>query len=393
MKIEDILITGLGVISAAGNNLVATLDSFSSGKRNAGEVTLFETDLRYPVFEVQALPKKFVLAGQRTVSLAFCAVSEALQEAELGDALSKMRVGVCMGTTVASQLNDLEFYESYRNTGSAPMTAVDRYAKGNLADCISRIIKAQGPSLTVVNACSSGSDAIGVALTWLKNSLCDIAIAGGADELNRIPYCGFSSLGIVSRDLCAPFDRDRRGLNLGEGAGVLILETEESALQRGKVSDVYLTGYGSACDAYHLTAPRPDGCGLRASIAKALADSGITSQQVSFVNAHGTATIDNDLIEGKVLGDVFGPGLKVLSTKGFTGHTLGATGGMEAVFTVAGLRSGWLPASAGFYNKDEAIPITPVQEKTDVSGYYAVSTSLAFGGNNAALVFKRNMKP
>ena len=389
----DILITGLGVISAAGNNLVATLDSFASGKRNAGEVSLFETSLPYPAFEVKKIPDEFFHKGQRTLSLALCAVSEALREAELDDALSKLRVGVCMGTTVASQLNDLEFYTSYRNTGSAPMTAVDRYVKGNLAECISRKIKAPGPSLTVVNACSSGTDAIGVALSWLKNGLCDIAIAGGADELNRIPYCGFGSLGIVSRDLCAPFDRERTGLNLGEGAGVLVLETEESAQQRGKATDMYLTGYGSASDAYHLTAPHPDGSGLRASISKALADSGIASQQVGFVNAHGTATIDNDLVEGKVLGDIFGPGLKVLSTKGFTGHTLGAAGGMEAVFTVAGLRSGWIPASAGFHNKDEAIPITPVQEKTAVSGLYAVSTSLAFGGNNAALVFRRNMKP
>jgi 3-oxoacyl-[acyl-carrier-protein] synthase II len=393
MKIENILITGLGVISAAGNNLVATLDSFASGKRNAGKVSLFETALHYPVFEVRAIPEEFILKGQRTVSLALCAVSEALTEADLNDAPLKVRVGVCMGTTVASQLNDLEFYTSYRNTGSAPMTAVDRYVKGNIAEFISRKIKAQGPSLTVVNACSSGTDAIGVALSWLKNGLCDIAIAGGADELNRIPYCGFGSLGIVSRDLCTPFDRERTGLNLGEGAGVLVLETEESAQQRGKATDMYLTGYGSASDAYHLTAPHPDGSGLRASISKALADSGIASQQVGFVNAHGTATIDNDLVEGKVLGDIFGPGLKVLSTKGFTGHTLGAAGGMEAVFTVAGLMSGWVPASAGFHNKDEAIPITPLQEKTAVSGHYAVSTSLAFGGNNAALVFRRNMKP
>ncbi|MFZ3138100.1 MAG: beta-ketoacyl-[acyl-carrier-protein] synthase family protein [Thermodesulfovibrionales bacterium] len=392
MKIENILITGLGVISAAGNNLVETLDSFASGQRNASKVSLFETSLPYPAFEVKQIPKEFFQKGQRTLSLALCAVSEALTEADLNNAPLKLRVGVCMGTTVASQLNDLEFYTSYRNTGSAPMTAVDRYVKGNLAECISRKFKGQGPSLTVVNACSSGSDAIGVALSWLKNGLCDIAIAGGADEFNRIPYCGFGSLGIVSRDLCAPFDRERTGLNLGEGAGVMVLETEESAQQRGKVSDLYLTGYGSASDAYHLTAPRPDGSGLRASISKALANSGIEPKQVGFVNAHGTATIDNDLVEGKVLGDIFGPGLKVLSTKGFTGHTLGAAGGMEAVFTVAGLRNCWIPASAGFITKDEAIPITPVQEKTAVPGHYAVSTSLAFGGNNAALVFRRNMK-
>ena len=201
-------------------------------KRTAGPVTLFDTPLKYPVFEVKNIPDNFYLEGQRTLSLALCAIDEALKDAALDD-LSSFRVGVCLGTTVASQLNDLEFYKSYRTTGSAPMTSVDKYLKGNLSEFVSRRIKAKGPALTVVNACSSGTDAIGVALSWLKNGLCDIAVAGGADEINRVPLCGFGSLGIVSMDLCAPFDRDRKGLNLGEGAGVVVLETKESAGKEG----------------------------------------------------------------------------------------------------------------------------------------------------------------
>jgi 3-oxoacyl-(acyl-carrier-protein) synthase len=390
--VKNVLITGLGVISAAGGNLDETLNSFAYEKRNAGRVSLFETVLNYPVFEVREIPEEITLEGQRTLSLALCAVYEALGEADLDAGLANFRVGVCMGTTVASQLNDLEFYKSYRSDGSAPMTAVDRFLKGNLAQCISRKIGAHGPSLTVVNACSSGTDAIGAALSWLKNGLCDIAIAGGADELSRIPYCGFGSLGIVSPDLCAPFDRDRKGLNLGEGAGVLVMETADSARQREKTSDLYIGGYGSGGDAYHLTSPSPDGTGLKAAIHKALTDSGVAPQQVSFVNAHGTATIENDIVEGKVLKNIFGADLKMLSTKGFTGHALGAAGGMEAVFTAICLRKGWIPASAGFENMDEAISIAPVKSRTAINGSYAVSTSLAFGGNNAALVFKRDEK-
>jgi 3-oxoacyl-(acyl-carrier-protein) synthase len=380
-----IRITGLGAVSAAGGNVAETLNSFTLKKRNAGEVTLFDTPLKYPVFEVKNIPDNYYLEGQRTLSLALCAIDEALKDAALDD-LSSYRVGVCLGTTVASQLNDLEFYRSYRTAGSAPMTPVDRYLKGNLAEFVSRRIKAQGPALTVVNACSSGTDAIGVALSWLNNGLCDIAIAGGADELNRVPLCGFGSLGIVSMDPCAPFDRDRKGLNLGEGAGVVVLETKESAGKRGITSDLFLAGYGSSSDAYHLTAPHPEGTGLKASIKKALADAGIQPDDISFINAHGTATHDNDLVEGNVLANIFGTGLKMLSTKGFTGHTLGAAGGLEAVFATAGLREGWIPASAGFVNKDEAIPLIPVREKTNIAGRYAVSTSLAFGGNNAAIV-------
>jgi len=139
-------------------------------------------------------------------------------------------------------------------------------------------------------------------------------------------------------------------------------------------------------DAYHLTAPRPDGVGLKASLRTALDEAGITPRDVSFVNAHGTGTFDNDQVEGKVLEEIFGPELKMLSTKGYTGHTLGAAGGLEAVFTAVGLREGWIPTSAGFLNRDEAIPLAPVREKTSISGRYAVSTSLAFGGNNAAIV-------
>jgi 3-oxoacyl-(acyl-carrier-protein) synthase len=390
MNRTDMLITGLGAISAAGNGLTGTLDSFAQTKRNAGPVTLFPTVTDCPVFEVQDLPQEYFLEGQRTLSLALIAVDQALTEAGLDD-LSGYRVGVCMGTTVASQLNDLQFYTSYRQQNSASMVAVDRYLKGNLSEFIARRIKARGPALTIVNACSSGTDAIGVALSWLKSDLCDIVIAGGADELNHIPYCGFGSLGIINPGLCAPFDRDRKGLNLGEGAGVMVIEKKSVAQQRSRSTDLFLGGYGSLSDAYHLTAPSPDGVGLKASLRTALAEAGIAPQDVGFVNAHGTGTTDNDQVEGRVLAEVFGPELKMLSTKGYTGHTLGAAGGLEAVFTAAGLREGWIPASAGFLNQDDNIPLAPVREKTPVSGRYAVSTSLAFGGNNAAIVIGRGV--
>ena len=388
MNRTDILVTGLGAISAAGNGLAETLDSFAQAKRNAGPVTLFPTVTDCPVFEVKDIPRDYFLEGQRTLSLALIAVDQAIVEAGIDD-LSCYRVGVCMGTTVASQLNDLLFYTSYRQQNFASMVAVDRFLKGNISEFIARRVKARGPTLTVVNACSSGTDAIGVALSWLKSDLCDIVIAGGADELNHIPYCGFCSLGIVNPGLCTPFDRDRKGLNLGEGAGVMVIEKKSSAEQRGVSSDLFLGGYGSQSDAYHLTAPSPDGVGLKASLRTALEEAGITPREVSFVNAHGTGTFDNDQVEGQVLEGIFGADLKALSTKGYTGHTLGAAGGLEAVFTAAALREGWIPASAGFLNQDEAIPITPVREKTSVSGRYAVSTSLAFGGNNAAIVIGR----
>ena len=388
MRSTRILVTGLGVISAAGTGVSATLDSFRQRQRNARSVSVFKTALSSPVFEVKQIPDEFIIEKNRTLSLALYAVDAALKDAALGD-LAGLRVGVCIGTTVASQLNDLEFYKSYRDTGDAPMEVIGRFLKSNVSEFIARKIKAGGPVLTVVNACSSGTDAIGTALSWLKNGLCDIAVAGGADELNLIPLCGFNSLSIVNPDLCSPFDRDRKGLNLGEGAGILIMETTDSAKARGISSDISIMGYGAAADAYHLTAPRPDGAGLEASINKAMAEAGVKPSDVSFVNAHGTGTTDNDLVEGKVLGRIFGDDIKFLSTKGFTGHTLGAAGGLEAAFTAAALREGWIPASAGFKNKDDAIPVVPVMEETKINGRFALSTSLAFGGNNAALLLGR----
>jgi 3-oxoacyl-[acyl-carrier-protein] synthase II len=385
----DVTITGIGAISAAGADLEENLHTFEHGKPSAGAVSLFPTSLSYPVFEVSDIQMEARDGEKRTISLALCAVDEALRDAGLRSKLSRYRVGVCLGTTVASQLNEIAFYRRYRRSEPVSMRPVDRYLKGDLAEAVARAIGVRGPAITVVNACSSGADAIGVALSWLRNRVCDIAVAGGADELNQVPLCGFGALGILSDSICAPFDRDRKGLNLGEGAGVLVLESEEVSRERGKEPLLYLLGYGSSADAYHLTAPRPDGSGLEASLRWAMAEARIGPDDVCFVNAHGTATPENDKIEGAVFGRVFGKGVKFLSSKGFVGHTLGAAGGVEAAFTAAALREGWIPRSAGFVHRDEEILLCPVREKTPLTGSFAISTSLAFGGNNAAIVISR----
>ncbi len=385
----SVQITGVGVVSAAGLDVPSTLRTFQAGSRSPGRVSLFETTLGSPVFEVTeiAVPES-PSTPMRTVQLALVAVNEALELAGLRPPLASRRVGVCLGTSVACQLNDVDFYAGFKKHGSAPMTSVKRFLRGNLAETVAAAVGADGPCLTVANACSSGADAIGVALSWLRNGVCDIAIAGGADELNRIPFCGFNSLGIMSPEPCRPFDRERQGLNLGEGAGILLLESDRNGRDLARMSGLLLAGYSTFADAYHLTAPRPDGSGLEKSIRDALARASVDPGDVCFVNAHGTATRDNDKVEGEVLARVFGPDIDVISTKGYTGHTLGAAGGIEAVFTAVALEEGWIPASAGFERPDEEIPIRPVTRKKDIAGSCAVSTSLAFGGNNSTLVFR-----
>lgn len=382
---SEVFITGMGVVSAAGADVAESLSSMEAGERNVGPVSLFSSPIDLPVFEVPSLPPRTSPGKMRTLELLELAMEEALANAKL-DSGDGMRVGVALGTTVACQLNDLGFYSTFREKHAAPMDSVDGFLEGNLAEATARRLGLEGPILVVANACSSGTDAIGAAMSWLKAGLCDIAIAGGSDEMNRIPLCGFNSLGVASDEPCAPFDGNRHGLNLGEGAGVLILETAESAARRGIAAGLRVCGYGSFADAYHLTAPHPEGEGLVRAIDAALVQAGIQPSDIAFINAHGTSTPDNDKVEGRTLLRMFGGDIKVLSTKGYTGHTLGAAGGIEAVFTAAGLREGWIPGSAGFQTVDEEIELIPTTEKTEINGRYALSTSLAFGGNNAALV-------
>jgi 3-oxoacyl-[acyl-carrier-protein] synthase-1/3-oxoacyl-[acyl-carrier-protein] synthase II len=253
-----------------------------------------------------------------------------------------------------------------------------------------RVIAAEfgagGPLQTVVNACSAGSDAIGLGAAWIRLGLCDVVIAGGADELYQVTYTGFKSLLIYDDSACKPFDANRKGLNLGEGAAIFILTSEAVRKEVRKNPRGFILGYGSATDAYHPIKTRPDGLGLKMAIQEAMETGRIAPAQIAFVNAHGTGTRDNDLIESRVLNDIL-PGVPFFSTKGYTGHTLGACGAIEAAFTVACLEEGRIPASAGFTTPDpELAPSYPVRQNFGISGRIALSETLAFGGNNAVLI-------
>lgn len=384
--IEAIAISGLGVVSAAGNDAASSLRTLWNATRPAlVPCTVAELPTAVPLFAAAGKAP----AKDRTFHLAMDAVRQALDDAGLHPLPDGFRLGVCLGTTVACQLNDIAFYKAYRETGNPGLEAAERFASGSLSERVARAVRAEGPVLTVVNACSSGTDAMGVALDWLRAGLCDAVLAGGADELSAIPASGFFALGVTSPEPCTPFDRNRQGLNLGEGAGVAVLERATGAARRGRATSLLAAGFGSASDGYHLTAPHPDGLGLERAVRSALKDAGLEPQDIDFVNAHGTATRENDRIEGGALARVFGPDVRVLSTKGYTGHTLGAAGGIETVFTALALREGWIPPSLGFKTRDEAIPFAPLTAVTPIHRRCALSTSLAFGGNNAAFVIAR----
>lgn len=387
---QAVAISGAGCLCAAGMTLSDALQSMLQGERNPQPPVAFKTSHPegFPVFEIcDPLPAPGTDDELlRTTRLALSAAIEALTDAGLeADDLRGMKVGVCVGTTVGSAMNNEEFYRDFRNGEDPSMAPIERYLRSNPAAAVARHFHLDGPCQVVVNACSSGTDAIGLGAAWIRAGLCDIALVGGADELCRTTYNGFSSLMITANEPCKPFDANRKGLNLGEGAGMLVLESDRSLAKRQKKQRGFVLGYGSATDAYHLTAPHPDGAGLRRAVAEALTLGKVTAGELAFINAHGTGTPDNDRVESRVIADLF-PQVPFVSTKCYTGHTLGAAGAIEAALSLACLEQGQIPANAGFSQQDPELPRCPVSEVTSFSGRFALSESLAFGGNNAAVL-------
>jgi 3-oxoacyl-[acyl-carrier-protein] synthase II len=388
-----VAVTGIGCLCAAGLNLKECMASLFKGGCTPHPPSRFSSDhpTAYPVFEIYKTPSAGGSGQQSdlmlTAKFALTAAEEALDNAQLNrKMLPVKRVGVCIGTTTGSAMNNEDFYLDYRSSGRPPMDAITRFLNSNPAKVIAEQYGVVGPCQTIVNACSSGTDAIGLGASWIRSGLCDVVIAGGADELCRVTYDGFISLMITDESPCRPFDVDRKGLNLGEGAAMLVLESEAFCRKRNQVPHTMLLSYGSACDAYHLIAPAPDGRGLKQAIATAMAACPKAVDNIAFINVHGTGTLDNDRVESQVLNELL-TGVPFLSTKGYTGHTLGAAGAIEAAFTIACLEAGKIPASAGFETPDPRLPATPVQQETSVNGTLAISQSLAFGGNNAVVIF------
>ena len=392
---QGLPVTGIGCITAVGRNLDENLAGLFAGLRRMGPSARVRSthEVRYPVFEIDdsVLPEGYAEGPEclRCGGLALVAAREAIQSACLLAADLKLRrVGVCIGTTVGSAMNNETFYRGFRDGKRPDMDAIADFLQANPSSVVARELELNGPCQTVTNACSSGTVAVGQAAEWIRAGICDIAIAGGADALCRTVYNGFAALQIMDKEPVRPFDARRCGLNLGEGAGLLVLESAASQAARGVPAVGRLVGYGNACDAFHISAPHPDGDGLRTAIETAMRQAGLASSDLAFINAHGTGTPENDRVEGQLYPDLL-PDVPFLSTKGYTGHTLGASGGVEAAFSLACLNAGMLPASIGFAEPDPGFPGRPVRTNTPITGAAALSSSLAFGGNNAVIVLAK----
>ena len=405
MLVPSIAVIGYGCVSAAGRNAEISTENIRAGKTTCRPVAgeFFPGDFTAPCFLVQdqwlqpfsgvsLVKQQQISRFNRTILLALAAIEEALKRAGMSVAdLQEKRVGIALGTTVGCTFHNEEYYKEWKDGVDSDSRPLFTYLASNISHAVQDFLGVKGPRLVITNACASGTDAIGVAKSWLEHGLCDIAIGGGADELSRIACHGFKSLMLVSREECRPFDRDRKGLNLGEGSGVVLLETETNARAGKRNICGWIRGYGIAGDAHHPTAPDPEGRGLQRALGKALHNGGITGGMIGMINAHGTGTPANDLAETNALSAMgFDAAVPVVSTKGATGHTLGAAGGIEAVFTLMALNRGEVSGTIGCENPDPkfAFQVLPSAQNVSFAGRVGISQSLAFGGSNSALVIE-----
>ena len=395
----DPVVTGFAHLSCAGATDAAALALFRGERppetpRPACDV--IDSAIPDPVFYLDSFQN--APDEPRTLAMVRALVAQALDAAGLTpDMLRGSATGCAVGTTIAHQFTDTSYYARLReDPGTDENAPVERFLNSNPAEAVAREYDLRGPLHTVSNACSSGADALSIAALCLLSGQCERMIAVGADELHRTPAAGFHVLGVTSPFPCRPFDSARAGLNLGEGAGVVILETPDCARKRGMKPEFALRGFGMSCDASHITAPDATGGGMKRAFRDALARAGLAFNDIAFVNAHGTGTVLNDRCEAAAFAGLaeeagLGAPPPFLSTKRLTGHTLGAAGTLEFIFTMLMLRDGFVPASPGCKTPDPALACAPLTAPLHLpSGTrFAASTSLAFGGTDTVLIAER----
>ncbi len=405
-----IVVTGLGAVSAWGWGRDALWRGLVSGKTAISTLSRFPIDgLRTRVAaQVPPQPPRRGFSGlpedggglSLADRFAMAAAAEGLAQAlgtEPPDRLPREATGVFFGGSTAGMFESEEVFQvaSSRPPSGRDLDLLAAQPIDNPAAAVARHLGLAGPVHTVSSACASGTQALGAALDALRAGEVDVALAGGADSLCRLTYAGFNSLRVVDEAPCRPFRRGRAGMSLGEGAGLLVLETAEHAARRGARVLAELRGAGNSCDAHHMTAPHPAGLGAALAMERALADAGVRAEEVSFVNAHGTGTPLNDASEWLGMAKVFGDrarAVPVTATKASVGHLLGSSGAIEAVATVLCLVAGEVHPTPWGGQVDPETPVrlvvgTPCSLPADSGPWVALSTSFGFGGANAAAIF------
>ena len=395
---DNIVITGEGIICAIGLDKPSVLFSLKEKRSGIGTVRyLNSTHRELPVGEVpmsnddmrSQLGLNDASLVNRTTLMGMLAVRQALEDAGVDSAMVKekaLRVVLVSGTTVAG-MDVTESFFRYLEQSDDALKCLNYHSAGTSTRMIADYFDFFAEYTTISTACSSAANAILLGSRLLAEGEADIVVAGGTEALSVFHLNGFNSLMILDHEQCRPFDANRAGLNLGEGAAFLVMETESGANRRAVKPHAYLVGYGNACDAFHQTASSENGEGAYLAMKEALTMAGLESQDIQYVNAHGTGTPNNDLSESIALKRIFGDQMPLVSsTKSFTGHTTSASGSIEAVICILALTHQFVPANLGWSQAAEDV-IVPTMGEESCQLQNVVCNSFGFGGNDTSLVF------
>lgn len=397
-----VFVTGLGVVSSLGFGREAFWDAIVKGRSGFTKIQSFDTaDLGRDIAgEVRGFEARdFLTAAEakrmgRCSAFALSAARMAVEDAKLSpEQLAGERTSVILGTTMgeADVIAELEDAWIHRGAAAVDIAKLPRYGTTLLPIHLARAFGARGMVQTLPAACAAGNYSIGHASDLIRSGRADIVIAGASELLQKFQFSGFVRLGAVAPERCQPFDKNRKGLIVGEGAGILVLESEEHAVRRGATALAEVGGYGLACDAHHITRPHPDGEGSLVAMREAIRRSGIEPDAVDFVNAHGTGTHHNDRVESRVIREVFGDrAVPISSMKGMLGHCMGAASALEAVACVMTVQTGVYPPTVSYETPDPECDVHLVaNEAARGPAEVVVNNSLAFGGYDAVVAFAR----
>lgn len=394
MNNNSILITGSGIISSIGNNKEESLSSLLKGESGIGELKYLITEHKeFPVGEVKMSNEEMAsILGlssdavmTRTSLMGMIALKEALEEASLNsEDLGK--IGFISGTTVGGMDQSELYYQDFLSNDSKNQY-IATHDCGACSEMIADHFGDFAFITTLSTACSSAANALILGANMIKNGEADIVVCGGSECITKFHLNGFNSLMILDTKPCRPFDETRAGLNLGEGAAYVVLESQASAERRKVKPIALLSGYGNSCDAYHQTASSPDGKGIYLAMEEALNMAKVEKANIDYINAHGTGTPNNDLSESIAMKRLFGDKVPpVSSTKSFTGHTTSASGSIEVVICLLAMQNQFFPLNLNWKNQMEE-GITPVTDsKAEKAIKHILCNSFGFGGNDSSLI-------
>jgi 3-oxoacyl-(acyl-carrier-protein) synthase len=397
---KKVLITGMGMISSIGKNVEETYESLIKEKSGTGKATILNTIHQdtFPLSEIKLTDDQLLtLAGlqneriyTRTTCLGLIAAREAVENAGLGS-LTRLKTGVISGTTVGGMGKTEVHYKDYLKPENIDINSqyVDTHDCGDSTQTIADLLGYNDFVTTISTACSSSANAIMLGARLIKSGMLDRVIVGGVDSLTKFTINGFNTLMILDKELCRSFDADRKGLNLGEAAGYIVIESEEAAKEGNRPILGEVKGYANSNDAYHQTASSPEGNGAFMAMSKALQVAGLSPKDIDYVNVHGTGTPNNDLSEGNAMARLFeGVFPRFSSTKAYTGHTLGAAGGIEAIISLLSIKYQTIFPNLNYRTPMPELSPRPVTSLiTDANLKVVLSNSFGFGGNNTSLLF------